>query len=72
MTDKLTQNNGSFSLEEAKNSGAYYCDCSQQTIERYLKKWAYSGEIGFVVEGKTMNGHFIHRIVLNKVSKNRI
>jgi len=66
MTEVLKQNHGSFDLSEAKNAGAAHCDCSQITIERYIKKWAHSGEICFIVVGKTINGHFIHRIVLNK------
>jgi hypothetical protein len=66
LTDELKQNHGSLGLEEIKNSGVYHCDCSQQTIGRYLKKWAHSGEIGFIVTGKYMNGKFIHDVVLNK------
>jgi len=66
LTDVLKQKRGSIGVEEVKNSGAYHCDCSQQTIERYLKKWAHSGEIGFIVAGKYMNGKFIHEVVLNK------
>lgn len=66
LVDELKQNNGSMGLEEVKNSGAYQFDCSQQTIERYLKKWAHSGEIGFIVTGKYMNGKFMHDVMLNK------
>ena len=65
LLDLLKEKQGSISLEEAKNSGAFHCDCSQQTIERYIKKWAHSGEIGFVTDGKTMNGHWIYKVVLN-------
>ena len=67
LIDELKKNNRSMGLEEVKNSGAYKFDCSQQTIERYVKKWAHSGEIGFVPVGKTMNGNWIHNVVLNKV-----
>jgi len=66
LINELKQNRGSLGLEEIKNSGAYQFDLSQLTIERYVKKWAHSGEIGFVPVGKTMNGHFIHNVVLNR------
>lgn len=67
LTDVLKQNQGSIGMSEALNAGAEHCDCSQLTIERYMKRWAHSGEIGFIPVGKTMNGHIIHRVVLNKV-----
>ncbi len=67
LIHELKQKNGSMGFEDVKNSGAYQFDCSQQTIDRYVKKWAHSGEIGFVAVGKTMNGHWIHDVVLNKV-----
>jgi hypothetical protein len=66
LIDELKKNQGSMGLEETKNSGAYKFDLSQLTIERYVKKWAHSGEIVFVPVGKTMNGHWIHNVVLNK------
>ena len=67
LTDFLEQNQGTISYYEALNSGAYHCDCSQTTIGRYLKKWAYSREILFVPTGdKTMNGHLIYNVKLNQ------
>jgi hypothetical protein len=65
LIDYLKQNQGSIYMSEALNSGAEHCDCSQLTIKRYLTKWAYSGEIAFVSIGKSINGHFVYRVVLN-------
>ena len=64
LIGELKNNGGAMSLEEVKNSGAFLFDCSQITIGRYIKKWAYSDEIGFVVVGKTINGNWIHNVVL--------
>jgi len=36
------------------------------TIERYVKKFAHSGEIFFRVAGEYMNGKWIQEIVLGK------
>ncbi|PPD58674.1 hypothetical protein [Dehalogenimonas etheniformans] len=62
----LKERGGTIPLEDAKNAGAAYCDCSQMTIERYVKKFAHSGEIFFRVAGEYMNGKWIQEIVLGK------
>ncbi len=65
LMTELKKNNGAILVYKALNAGAAHCNCSQVTIDRYLKKLVYLKEVGFADTGeRTMNGHRIYNVVL--------